>query len=188
MLREKAYYPIGPQGEFSSGDWQLIVNTISSVLGFSTETMARLERNRLAKLIASIPFIANCRQPMRVAMSHVALVVMAAHGPTKGLFDHEFADNQDIYSRLERISHFDGGDVRIIRKGMAMLAYIMLNDHVRDMKSDLQAGKYNPITAGVWDASSQMRQLEREIKTIECTAMDDILTFDEAGGVWWEIP
>jgi hypothetical protein len=104
--------------------WPAILSDVNSLFRFSPETIEKLTHSRIAKLTAAIPFIAGCRNPVRIALSHLIYVLSAKAPSIAQHFLHSFADNENVFSRLERISHFPDGDPLIIQRGMNLLAFI----------------------------------------------------------------
>ena len=48
-------------------DWNRIVERISTAFRFTADEKQRFANKKLAKLIAAIPFLAGCKDPLRVA-------------------------------------------------------------------------------------------------------------------------
>ena len=107
-----------------AAQWPTILSDVNSLFHFSPETIEKLAHSRIAKLTAAIPFIAGCKNPVRIAISHLIYVLSAEIPNIAQYFLHSFADNENVLSRLERISHFPDGDPLIIQRGMNLLADI----------------------------------------------------------------
>ncbi len=168
---------------FADGQWESIVSVVSSSFGFSADESKKLSENKTAKLIAAIPFLAGCSQPMRTAVANLA-VYHIARAEGKSVFEHNALDDQDAYARLFSISNFQGGDEKIIKRGMALLALQSLRNHVKDSGTDGAKGKYNPVSEGKWDASAIETQLLTEIQNVESPEMDEILSSGDVDGFW----
>ena len=69
---------------------------------------------------------------------------------------------------------------------MNLLAVIMISDHVKDKELDKKIKKFNPLESNAWNAKSMLTQLEKEIQSVPCPEMDDIITLDEAKAIYWE--
>ena len=165
--------------------WPVILSDVESLFQFSPETIEKLAHSRIAKLTAAIPFIAGCRNPVRIAVSHVMYVLSAEIPSIAQYFLHSFADNENVFTRLERISHFPDGDPLIIQRGMNLLTVIMISDYQKDKEHDKKIKKYNPLENGVWNADEKIEKLENEIKSVPCPEMDNIITVDEAKEDSW---
>ncbi len=149
--------------KFTKTLWMDIVSKIVEMNNFDQDTRSKIEKHQVIKLIAGIPFIAGCNNPLRTALSHVSIYFLAASKAGKNTFVHTEDDDQDYLLRLERISHFDGGDKTIINKGMDLLALTMIEDYFRDMKEDRTKGKYNPFISGTWNYFQMKNMLSAKI-------------------------
>ena len=188
VLKEQPTIEYVEVGNFSEENWNEIVDRISILFNFSGKEKKKFRKGKMARLIGGLPFLADCEEPMRIALSHLATTILASHEAGKSVFLHNFSDNKDIMKRLERISHFNGGNQLIIDRGMNLLAIIMLADHLKDIEIDEKNGKYNPVGIGVWDVRKEINRLENEIIAVLCDDMDTIISINEAKAVWWEVP
>ncbi|MBN2656720.1 MAG: hypothetical protein JXR86_06645 [Spirochaetales bacterium] len=173
-------------GTFSETTWNDLIDRLAILFDFSEEKKIRFQKNRLAKLIAALPFLAKCDDPYRTAISHLTITYLASHKAGKDIFSHNFADNKSLMNRLEPISSFKGGNKLIIDRGMNILAVIMLADHNKDCRIDKTEGKYNPVSSGIWNFDEISSELEIKINSVDCPAMDDIISFEDARAYWWE--
>lgn len=186
LLLKLVQKPQKQKSDFAA-HWPTILSDVNSLFHFSPETIEKLAHSRIAKLTATIPFIAGCRNPVRIAVSHLIYVLSAEIPSIAQHFLHSFADNDNVLSRLERISHFPDGDPLIIQRGMNLLAVIMISDYLKDKEHDKKIKKYNPLENGVWNAERKIEKLENEIKSVPCPEMDAIITVDEAKALEWII-
>ncbi len=99
--------------EWSLPEWNSIVEEISFVFKLDTKEKGKLYNSRTAKIIASIPFAAECKQPERNAVAHLCMYVAELKGFQK-YCAHCPEDDFDIFNRLAFISTFEGGDKDII--------------------------------------------------------------------------
>jgi hypothetical protein len=166
--------------------WTELTERLSLFLSLSKEQSVKLKESRLAELIGAIPFLAGCTEPEKQAMTHLLTTFLASHKAGKDLFSHNFSHNYSLQKRLEPISHFEGGNREILKRGMDLLAVIMLSDHKKDSFMDRRKGKYNPLNAGIWNYDAEIARLEDSIKSVECPSMDGIISFEEAKAYWWE--
>lgn len=156
-------------------EWDYLVTELSNVFRFTKEEKEKFSKNKVAKLIASIPFIANCIEPERTAIAHLCLYVAELNGFQK-YCSHVPSDDSDIFNRLAFISTFEGGNRAIIEHGMNILALIMIENYKRTEKSDKANGIYNPFVAGTWNYKQIKNKLLWDINKIEVPEIDWILT------------
>ena len=53
------------KGTLTRTDWHTVVNTMCDAFKLTAAEKRNFYKNKTAQLIAAIPFIAGCRQPMR---------------------------------------------------------------------------------------------------------------------------
>lgn len=162
------------QSPWNLKEWDYLVTEISNVFRFTNEEKDVFSNNPTAKLIASIPFIANCIEPERTAIAHLCLYVAELNGFQK-YCSHVPSDDSDIFNRLAFISTFEGGNRAIIEHGMNILALIMIENYKRTEKSDKANGIYNPFVAGTWNYKQIKNKLLWDINKIEVPEIDGIL-------------
>ena len=146
-------------------EWDYLVSEISTVFRFSHEEEKYFSNSSTAKLIASIPFVANCIEPERTAIAHLCLYVAELKGFQK-YCSHTPSDDSDIFNRLAFLSTFEGGNKTIIEHGMNILALIMIENYKRTEKSDKEKGIYNPFVAGTWNYKKIKNKLLCDINKI----------------------
>lgn len=162
------------QNTWNLKQWDYLVTEISNVFRFTNEEKDVFSNNPTAKLIASIPFVANCIEPERTAIAHLCLYVAELKGFQK-YCSHVPSDDSDIFNRLAFISTFEGGNRAIIEHGMNILALIMIENYKRTEKSDKEKGGYNPFVAGTWNYKQIKNKLLWDINKIEVPEIDGIL-------------
>lgn len=182
LLQEESYVH---EMDFSLTQWHDLTERISFIFDIDKEKLLIMRSNKVMKLVASLPFIAGCRNPHRIALSHLSIYMLASVEGGKDIFQHNFTDNDSLFSRLERISHFDGGDQLIIKRGMNMIAFAMLEDHQNDKSDDATMRKYNPLNSDAWDYKKEAEKLRREIHSVECPKLDEILNIDTSPLGYW---
>jgi hypothetical protein len=165
-----------------------IIHDVSELFNLSKQNRIKLANNKIARLVMALPYLADCPDPHRIAVSHMIYLLSETHKNIKPYFLHNFSDNADVFQRLERISNYPGGDKRIVKRGLNLLAIIMIRDYARDMDYDRKIRKYNPLHDNTWDHKKILAELEKEIKSVPCSQMDAIMTANEAYYVWWELP
>jgi hypothetical protein len=149
-------------------------------------TAAKLKKNRTARLIAALPFIAGCEHPERTALAHLATFVLASSESCKRVFDHDASDNASPTARLAPIADFQGGDRAVIEEGMARLAMIMANGYQKDLEKDKASGEYNPILAGAWKHETLAETFRTSSREKGSSPLDSVMTSDDALRDFWK--
>lgn len=158
---------------WSLQSWSYLIDEISKVFRLSDEEQKKLDNNSTAKIIATLPFEANCIDPERTAIAHLCIYMAELKGFQK-YYAHLPSDDSNLYNRLAFISTFEGGDENIINHGMNILALIMIEGYKRTEKSDRQKGIYNPFVHGTWNYQKIKNRLLWEINKIEVPNIDCI--------------
>lgn len=171
---------------FNDQLWDELSRKTSKAFKMRPWTAAKLKKNRTARLIAALPFIAGCEHPERTALAHLATFVLASSGSCKRVFDHDESDNVSPTARLAPIADFQGGDKAVIEEGLARLAMILANGYQKDLEKDKASGEYNPILAGVWKHESMAMSFKSTIATETVKAIDSVMTKDEALRTYWK--
>lgn len=170
---------------FPDESWHEIVSIVASSFRMEEKHKAALLVNPVAKLIAAIPYLAGCREPLRSALAHVGTYVLGAGGPAKKVFAHKSQDDYDVLARMAAIASFEGGDPAVINRGMKLLAICMIAGYKRDEGTD--KGKvYNPVAEKRWNADEKIASLANAIAASQNPEMDEILTTASASNVWWD--
>ncbi len=171
-------------GSFSDDIWDDLTEMIRNVFSFDKAKFTGMRKNPVLKLIGAMPYLANCDEPARTALSHMTVFILAGSASTKEIFSHNFKDSADLERRLERISHFPGGDERIIDRGMKLLSLAMIADHINDLDNDNRFNKLNPVGDGHWDAEEIMMSLRKMLHDNPCPEMDRIISPADPPGFW----
>lgn len=164
--------------------WERSVDEIAVSFNMDKKERDLLQKNKVARLIGVIPFLAGCENPERTGLSNIATYIIAAKG-SKKVFKHSFSDNESLLKRLFMISHFQGGDQAIIRKGMMLLALNMIHGYKRDCDKDRMKGEYNPVLSRAWDYNSLVQELSEEIRGIDCHEMDKYMSIEHTAFAYW---
>ena len=164
--------------------WDGIVNQISGAFRLASDESAALRRNRVAKLIASIPYNSECENMERTALAHLGTYMLAKDRFCKTDFSHTESDDSDPLKRMSLMNHFQGGNNEVIVRGLNMLALCQLEDHNCDAESDAADGRYNPLVSGAWDYRKQRDYLIEEIEKVSCPEMDAVMSTDNVPGFW----
>jgi hypothetical protein len=168
---------------FNEEFWSKIVRLVAEALRLSISEMNALQQNRTAKLIGALPALAGARDADRVAVQHVITYLTAQR--LEAIFDHRRDDDQPLTARLERISHFPGGDRRVLQRGMDLLTLLMISGYERSQVTDRRKGVYNPLGSGSWDGDREKTRLVKAIRAVPSPEMDQILDLEVAlRGEW----
>ncbi len=164
-------------------EWDNIAGSVADAFRMDKEDREWLQNKNLAKLIASIPYLAECEDPGRTAITHLGAYILSIR--IKTVANCQPTDDVDLFRRLEMINNFIGGDQAIIQKGMSLIALNMIADYARDIEEDRMFGKYNPVDSGAFDYEHEKNQLEAIITSVKCREMDEIMSMDASvRGVW----
>lgn len=164
--------------------WEKVSEDVATAFRMDAEERKWFKNKGLAKLIAAIPFLAGCEDAERTAVSHLGTYILSIR-ETKHYFNPGPADNTSIFERLRLGSNFKGGDQRIIKRGMSLIARMMLEDYKRDVHIDKAINKYNPIEAGAFRYEETKRELEENISAVDCPGMDQIFASDIGTRGFW---
>jgi len=162
-----------------------LTTSITEAFRLTHDEADRFSASKTAQLIAALPFLAGCDQAERTAVSHLAVYQLSLRGPSRFLFDHAPEDDVDLFRRLACISDFQGGDARVLGRGMRLLALQMVCGYARDQAKDTVTGEYNPLLEGAWHQQSLVARLINEIVDEPSPEMDGIMTVHEAQANWW---
>lgn len=152
-------------------EWEYLATETAKVFNLTNKEAEQLYNSNTAKIIASIPFVAECKEPERTAIAHLCIYEAEIKGFQK-YYAHLPSDDADIFNRLAFVSTFEGGNPAIIEHGMNILAYIMIEGYNRSKEKDLHDGIYNPISTGKWNYKKLKNKLKKKIDEIECPDLD----------------
>ena len=136
--------------ELEVPEWDYFVSEIQTIYRLTDEETDKFSNSTTAKIIAAIPFVAGCYRPEVTAIAHLSLYMNELIGFQKYCACTPI-DSIDVFERLEPISHFRGGNKKIIEYGMYTLAYIMIEGYHKSMRRDAENGIYNPFVSGDWN-------------------------------------
>lgn len=163
--------------------WNYLCEEIAKVFKFTKKEKHAFANSATARLIATIPFEAECYEPEKTAIAHLGLYVMEKRG-FQEYCSHLPTDDVNILHRLDFISDFCGGNLQIIEHGMYLLALIMLEGYNKSIEKDIKNGIYNPIANGRWDYETKKAEISRILKKIEYPALDSLLDGYYENFVW----
>jgi hypothetical protein len=165
--------------------WETLADKVCTTFSFTDEESRSFLNNKVAELIGCLPKIAGTQTPERDGCSNLAVYIMSIR-ETRQFYNHQKCDDTDVFARLQNIMNFNGGDLNLLQKGMALLALMMVNDYKRDEEDDREVRKYNPITAGTWIFNELRYQILKDYEKIESDKIDSILTLSECATLLWE--
>ena len=170
--------------KFEIPEWEYLVEEAKTVFNLTDVEAVSLRGSKTARIIASIPFAAGCEEAERTAILHLCAYIAEIKGFQK-FCSHLPSDDESLYKRLEMISHFNGGDTKIIEHGMDMLALIMLKGYKASQEADAETGTYNPLNSGAWDYEASEKLLEAKIKNYPNVILDGIFYGPNVGEYRW---
>lgn len=148
--------------ELNVPEWDYFVSEIKTIYRLTDEEAENFAESSTAKIIAAIPFVAGCYRPEVTALAHLLLYMNEKKGVQK-YYACNPLDDIDLFECLEPISHFRGGDEKIIECGMNTLAYIMVEGYHRSEKFDAENGNYNPFVSGNWNYKTLKNKLVKKV-------------------------
>lgn len=166
--------------------WDSILDRARRTFGYSDAEIASLRENKLLRMFALLPSIADCPNPEGVGFLNTTVYLAERRGG-RDLFVHKEADDRDPLNRLKPFEHLmTGGDPEIIRKGLLHAAIVMVNDYHTDQAEDKSAEKYNPIVQKRWDYSTMLKDLTEKANQIFCPRLSLVFSSEEAAdrGFW----
>ena len=130
--------------------WEYFVQEMKKVFRFSRKESKWFRNCKTAKLIATIPFAAECDEPERTAIAHLCIYIAELRGFQK-YYSHLPSDDIDLFKRLDFISTFKGGNKDVIEYGMNLLALTMIEGYHKSENEDQKHGVYNSFVSGAWN-------------------------------------
>ena len=152
-------------------EWEYLATETAKVFNLNQKEAEKLYNSNTARIIAAIPFAAECKEPERTAIAHLCIYEAEIKGFQK-YYAHLPSDDSDIFNRLAFISTFEGGNPAIIEHGLNILAYIMIEGYNRSKEKYLRNNIYNPIANEKWDYKNLKSKLLKKINEVECPELD----------------
>lgn len=154
-------------------EWDYFVDELSSIFRLTDEEKEQLNNSYTAKIIATIPFVANCVEPERTAISHLCVYFAELKGVQK-YFAHLPYDDFNVYNRLACISTFKGGDEKIIQHGLDLLVLIMIEGYQKSKAKDALQNIYNPFVSGIWNYKKLKKEVTAKINKMYVPDLDSL--------------
>jgi hypothetical protein len=169
----------------NSGQWEEVSGRARAVLNYGIVQKEWLQTSRMARFIAAIPFIAGCGKAPSTSFSHLIIYLISLDESARDIFFHSPQDDTDIYSRLQPLSCYPGGNPEILQTCRDLLALCMISNYRRDAEEDTAVGKYNPIANGIWDGDALIKELTEKINKTIIPEISEFYTVQEAlRGAW----
>ncbi len=178
-------------GNFTSAPAQMtdradeMITLAAASFRFSVEEKSKFSTLKTARLIAALPFLAECEDAERTALAHLSMYILAARDG-RAIFDHKPSDDADLFSRLRLGMSFKGGNQSVLKRGMDLLALQMLSGYNRDRSKDAASGEYNPLNSGSWDFNALSGKLQTELQINLHPSMDAYMSMAGALGIYWQ--
>mgnify|MGYP001344891158 CR=1 FL=1 len=172
---------------FDERRWAELAAQIADAFRMRETESSAFKANKTARLIAAIPFAAGCEEPERTALAHLATYLIAGSPSCRRAFDHKAADDREALARLAPIADFQGGDKKVIDRGMRLLALIMVSGYRRDLEKDGKSGEYNPLLAKAWKADETIAELSKGIDG-KAALPYGFLTTEQGALTFWDLP
>ncbi len=144
---------------FTEDTWRNITDKLSVIHNYGIFEKKWLVENKLAKLIAATPYLAESVKPDIVSFSHLSLYLLSLTETGKTIFVHREIDDSNLYSRLDPLIYFSTGDQEVIEASNALLGLCMLSNYKKDSQRDRKSGKYNPVASGKWQFDTMKETL-----------------------------
>lgn len=164
-------------------EWNYFVSEIEKVFRLTPSEKEKLNNSITAKLIATIPFEAKCKNPERTAIAHLCLYESEILGFQK-YCSHLPSDDSTLFERLSFISNFEGGDEKIINHGMNILALLMLEGYKKSISKDQKINNYNPLVSKAWNYQTLKNKLIWEIQKDCIPNLDWVFQQDIYNIIW----
>lgn len=165
---------------FNEDYWKSAMNIVAQLVDLDPTLKENIEHDNLFMLAAALPFLSGSPFWQREGICNLLLIVsISIPGRLKQIYTHCEVDNKEILSRLMILVH-DTGIKQIQLRGLALMAIVMINDYLQDQDRDRSIGKYNPISDGSWDYSTERQKLIAIVKSSFCPDMDEIFSLEQA--------
>lgn len=166
--------------------WETVSSRARVVLNYGVAQTERLEKSRIARFIAAVPFLAGCGKATATSFAHLLVYLAALDDSAKELFFHTEEDDGDLYARLAPVFNFCGGDAELLRCCRDLLALCMVSNYRKDAEEDRALGKYNPVNSGAWDADALIEELTESIGQRITPEIAAFYTVEEALRGYWQ--
>ena len=167
-------------------EWETVSSRARALLDFGVVEAEWLETSRIARFIAAVPFLAGCSKALETSFSHLLVYLASLDDSTKEIFYHKSEDDGDLYSRLQPLLGFHGGNGENLLCCRDLLALCMVSNYRKDAEEDWTLGKYNPLNTGVWDGLSLVGELSESIEKRITPEIAEFYTIEDALRGYWQ--
>lgn len=165
--------------------WDKISSRVRAVLNYGIAKTEWLQKSRMARLVASVPFLAGCDKAEETSFTNLTIYLMSMDESVRDIYFHKPVDDSDIYRRLFPISHFVGGDRGVIQCCLDLMALSMVSNYEKDAEKDSTLGKYNPVAEGKWNYQEISEKLKVQINNTITPEISAVFSMDDAmKGLW----
>jgi len=166
--------------------WEEVSTRVRAILNYGIDQNEWLQRSRMARFIAAVPFLAGCDKALETSFVHLLVYLVALDPSARDLFLHKPEDDAMVRCRLSPLLSFSGGDQAVLRCCEDLLALCMVANYRKDAAADRAVGKYNPLNAGVWDAETLDQELTASIGKHITQEISAFFTVEEALEGYWD--
>ena len=165
--------------------WETVSSRARVVLNYGVAQTERLEKSRIARFIAEVPFLAGCDKALVTSFTHLLTYLVSLDESAKEIFFHRAEDDGNVYSRLAPLLSFSGGDQKTLDCCRDLLALCMVSNYRKDAESDRAVGKYNPLNTGSWDGDALVAELSASVGSTITPEISAYYTAEDAlRGAW----
>ncbi|MFW6312510.1 MAG: hypothetical protein ACOC2N_01330 [Spirochaetota bacterium] len=100
---------------WTESTWLEISDHVAKTFRLTAQEELQFRSSHIAELLGAIPFLAECDNPMRCAISNLAVYMMSV-GSAKEAFNATAGDDHDVFARL-KLARYEGGDQTVIDRG-----------------------------------------------------------------------
>ena len=172
-----------PAGTRTFTEWNQLADAVAAAFRLTPDEKRGFKSKKVAQLVAALPFLADARDPQRIAIRNLGAYLLSVRGSTEHYFDPTENDNEDIFNRINLFTDVPGGNDAIVEKARCLLVYHMIRDYTRDIREDADLGKYNPVANEDIDAETLSDEMLRRWQEVACPEMDEIM--DAGTEDWW---
>jgi len=135
------------------------VTAVAELMHCQEGEKKRLLESRAVTVLGLYPYLTDCKTPDLVARAEMVTYLTADRNP---LFDHR--PGESLATRLQPVC---GGGGNVVKAASKVLEILSLGDHKKDLLSDKEAGKYNPLGSFELDYEKEKARIMGEIKSIK---------------------
>ena len=165
--------------------WDKISSRVRAVLNYGIAKTEWLHKSRMARLVASVPFLAECEKAEETSFTNLTVYLLSMDESIRDIYFHKPDDDVDVYRRLFPLNHFMGGNRDVVQCCLDLMALSMVSNYHKDVEEDNSLGKYNPVAEGKWNYQEISEKLITSIKKSITPEISAIFSVDDAlTGVW----